>query len=430
LEHVTSRLNSWGNKFLSFGGRIVLLNSVLNAIPIFYLSFLRMSMKVWKRLVRIQREFLWGGVGGGKKNSWVKWSKVCQPKEKRGLGIRDIRLVNLSLLAKWRWRILHGDGALWIEVLKEKYGGMIEDLLETEIDHWPRFVSKWWKDIVTLDHGGGGSWFNVEVIRRVGNGQNTSFWNAKWRGDTTFKIKYPRLYAISNQKEAKVADFLVFNGFGTEWNFSWRRRLFVWEEELINNLMLDIQGFDRAPGEDEWVWKLEDGGRFSVSSTYKKLEEALREEEEWGEVECRVFGQIWKSPAPTKAVALSWKGLINRIPTRENLARRNALPINVNLNCVVCGMVEETTNHLFLHCTEIWKVWKRLESWLEVNITTPSNLFLHWMCWEGQMANWKELERGMRLVWHSAIWVIWNSRNEACLAFRDLGELERIGKGN
>lgn len=102
MDHVTKRLNTWGNKFLSFEGRIILLNSVLNAIPIFYLSFLRMLVKVWRRLVRVQREFLWGEVGGGRKINWVKWSKVCQPKEKGGLGIRDIRLANLSLLAKWR----------------------------------------------------------------------------------------------------------------------------------------------------------------------------------------------------------------------------------------------------------------------------------------------------------------------------------------
>nr|ABE87614.1 Putative non-LTR retroelement reverse transcriptase, related [Medicago truncatula] len=84
-------LISWGNKFLSFGGRIVLLNSVLNAIPIFYLSFLRIPVKVWRRLVRFEREFLWGGVGGGRKISWVKWSKVCQPKDKGGLGSKGYK---------------------------------------------------------------------------------------------------------------------------------------------------------------------------------------------------------------------------------------------------------------------------------------------------------------------------------------------------
>ena len=65
LDYVTTRLNSWGNKYISFGGRIVLLNSVINVIPIFYLSFLKMPGNVWRKLVRIQREFLWGGLMGG-----------------------------------------------------------------------------------------------------------------------------------------------------------------------------------------------------------------------------------------------------------------------------------------------------------------------------------------------------------------------------
>jgi len=53
LDHVMKRLNLWSNKFLSFRGRIVLLNSVLNVIPIFYFFFLRMPVKVWRTLVRI-----------------------------------------------------------------------------------------------------------------------------------------------------------------------------------------------------------------------------------------------------------------------------------------------------------------------------------------------------------------------------------------
>lgn len=81
FKHVTKRLNFWWNKFLSFGGRIVLLNSVINVIPIFYFSFLRMSMKVWRRLVRIQREFLWGGWGEGR----------------RLVGLDGIKCVNLKI---------------------------------------------------------------------------------------------------------------------------------------------------------------------------------------------------------------------------------------------------------------------------------------------------------------------------------------------
>lgn len=64
FESLKNKLNSSGNKYVSLGGRVVLLNAVLNAIPIFHLSFLKLLVKVWKRVVKIQREFLWGGVMG------------------------------------------------------------------------------------------------------------------------------------------------------------------------------------------------------------------------------------------------------------------------------------------------------------------------------------------------------------------------------
>jgi hypothetical protein len=119
------KLNSWGNKHISFGGRIVLINSVLNSIPIYFLSFMKMPAQVIKKITRIQREFLWGGVRGGKKISWVKWSVVCKEKRNGGLGVKDIRVVNLSLLTKWRWRILQSERPLWKEMLVSKYGNHI-----------------------------------------------------------------------------------------------------------------------------------------------------------------------------------------------------------------------------------------------------------------------------------------------------------------
>jgi hypothetical protein len=113
LEHLKRRLNSCERKYISLGGRITLINSVLNVIPIFFLSFLKMPMKVWRRIVRIQREFLWGGMGGGRKISWVRSKSVCQHKVNGGLGVRDVRVLNVSLLAKWRWRLLDGEVTLW-----------------------------------------------------------------------------------------------------------------------------------------------------------------------------------------------------------------------------------------------------------------------------------------------------------------------------
>lgn len=136
IDLLDRKLNSWGNKYISFGGRIVLINSVLNFIPIFYLSFMKMSVVVWKKIVHLQKEFLWGGVGGGRKISWMKWKSICQKKENGGLGVRDIRVVNVSFLAKWRWRLLVGDNALWKEVLVAKYGDNVSLLLKGTSNTW------------------------------------------------------------------------------------------------------------------------------------------------------------------------------------------------------------------------------------------------------------------------------------------------------
>jgi hypothetical protein len=46
---------------VSFGGRVVLLNYVLNSIPIFYLSFMKLHVKVWKKDSSNSTKLLVGG---------------------------------------------------------------------------------------------------------------------------------------------------------------------------------------------------------------------------------------------------------------------------------------------------------------------------------------------------------------------------------
>lgn len=50
--------------------------------------------------------FLWGGVKGDSKISWVKCVDVCKFKSKGNLGVRDLRLINLALLYKWRRKLI------------------------------------------------------------------------------------------------------------------------------------------------------------------------------------------------------------------------------------------------------------------------------------------------------------------------------------
>jgi hypothetical protein len=78
---------------------------------------MKMPVKVWKEVVKIQREFLWCGLETKRKISWVNWETVTKPKCDGGLGVRDVRRVNLSLLAKWRWKLLSQEQEMWKTVI-------------------------------------------------------------------------------------------------------------------------------------------------------------------------------------------------------------------------------------------------------------------------------------------------------------------------
>jgi len=55
-----------------------------------------------------------------KKYHLVKWTKITKPKDKGGLGIKDLRKMNISLLCKWWWKAENGTG-IWQDIIRKKY---------------------------------------------------------------------------------------------------------------------------------------------------------------------------------------------------------------------------------------------------------------------------------------------------------------------
>nr|KYP73297.1 Putative ribonuclease H protein At1g65750 family [Cajanus cajan] len=102
ISKVKKRLSKWKSSTLSFGGRSVLLKSVLNSIPTYYLSFFKAPQGIISKLESLFKLFLWGGDENHRKIAWVAWQEVCRGKEHGGLGILDLRAFNLALLKKWR----------------------------------------------------------------------------------------------------------------------------------------------------------------------------------------------------------------------------------------------------------------------------------------------------------------------------------------
>jgi len=102
-----------------------------------------MSTTVVKEEKMIQKRFLWGWGSENRKIAWVAWHKVCESKDKGGLGVIDIRKFNLALLGKWIWRLKSEKKSLWKNILDSKYGECRG--LRSQVQNGKE--SLWWRDI-------------------------------------------------------------------------------------------------------------------------------------------------------------------------------------------------------------------------------------------------------------------------------------------
>lgn len=63
--------------YLSKGGKITLIKSTLTNLPTYFLSLFPIPVGEVNRIEKLQRDFLWGGVGEEFKFHLVSWSKIC-----------------------------------------------------------------------------------------------------------------------------------------------------------------------------------------------------------------------------------------------------------------------------------------------------------------------------------------------------------------
>ena len=66
---------------LSLGGRITLIQFCLSHIPSYILSLFKILASVAIMLKKLQRDFLWLGIGEDKKDHFLSWEVVCRSKK-------------------------------------------------------------------------------------------------------------------------------------------------------------------------------------------------------------------------------------------------------------------------------------------------------------------------------------------------------------
>ncbi|KAG2719696.1 hypothetical protein I3760_02G002200, partial [Carya illinoinensis] len=124
IEKIERRLAGWKRLYLSKGGRTTLIKSTLSNLPTYFLSLFPIPASVAVRIEKLQRDFLWGGLGEEFKFHLVKWEQVCRPISGGGLGVRNLKMFNRVLLGKWLCRFANEHDSLWKLVVAKKYGGL------------------------------------------------------------------------------------------------------------------------------------------------------------------------------------------------------------------------------------------------------------------------------------------------------------------
>ena len=140
-----SKLGCWQSKMLSYGDRLVLINSVLTSLPMFMLSFLEIPKGIRKRLNYFRSRFFWQSNETKKKYRLSKWNIVCRPKDQGGLEIEVLEIKNQCLISKWLFKLLSEQG-MWQEMIQNKY---LKDKTLSQVEAKPT-DSPFWKGLMRV----------------------------------------------------------------------------------------------------------------------------------------------------------------------------------------------------------------------------------------------------------------------------------------
>lgn len=101
----------WKGSFLSQEGKVVVLKSISQSIPLYAMSLFKIPRKYALFIEKIQKTFLWMGMENKKRLPLIAWENVCMPYKKGGLGLRRVTSMNDYLMEKmlWRWQKENGE---------------------------------------------------------------------------------------------------------------------------------------------------------------------------------------------------------------------------------------------------------------------------------------------------------------------------------
>jgi hypothetical protein len=193
------------------------------------------------------------------------------------------------------------------------------------------------------------------------------------------------------------------------WKLEWRRIFFSRELEPFRLLMELMHSVPLKFEEDSWSFII--GGDFTVRAIYSLLYNKFVLPPSFGPSSFDITN-VWANWAPSKVIVFSWQTLLGPLPMRSNLAHRGVIVAEEELAWVCCSGFVESEDHLFASCPLASWIWYKIHRWFCLSFVVPSSISSIFKSFLVPYRRGKVGLKGVLLVWHAAIWLLWHARND------------------
>jgi hypothetical protein len=121
IDKLIRMIAGWRCKLLAYSSRLDLIRSCLASIPVYLLSFVKFPKWAIKLIESQMAHCLWNNNVECHRYHLANWQCVNMKKEFGGLGIPNIRELNLCLLGSWIRTYSLDDKKIWRQIVDYKY---------------------------------------------------------------------------------------------------------------------------------------------------------------------------------------------------------------------------------------------------------------------------------------------------------------------
>ncbi|XP_078174439.1 uncharacterized protein LOC144568085 [Carex rostrata] len=309
---------------------------IKQSLPIYYMSTIKIPNTVLEALNGMIRKFLWGAMDKGRYMSYISWDKITMPKDKGGLGLRNLRDINEALLLKSLWKLVAGSQSPWAKLVAAKY------LPKSDLWHSKRTYkcTTFWRNLMGL---------RTKLVPlltwKLGDGGTCTIFAQPW-----YQQGIQPIPSCQADRQLKVKDLVDDSG---RWNVEKMTGLLGLQASV--QILATVKPSVPIGAADRLIFTPSKDGNFSVKKAYT----AIRDQTAAPLLAIQTHKTIWRAirslPNVQPRVRLFlWKVMHDGLPLAKTLAHRIG---KGDPTCAHCGMREESMAHMLFHCDFARRCW-------------------------------------------------------------------------